>query len=101
MYFSEPIKLSDSVILLSNDFMKDTPLQRYLRVTEPNNILGKKSTAIFALHLLLFPDKISSFSGKVASHKSIERKTMKRGTKLDIEKGRNRNRACTKNKNDV
>lgn len=48
-----------------------------------SNILGKKSTAIFAFHLLLFQDKISSFSGKVASHKPVERKTTKRGTKLD------------------
>ena len=97
------------MILLSNDFREDRSLRRFIleiltnpaRVTKRTNILGKKPTAIFALHLLLFPDKISSFSDKVASHKSIKRKTIKRGTKLDIEKGRNRNSACTKNKNDV
>ena len=83
---------SSEPIMLSKDFRKDRSLQRYpiLEIlTNPatdikySNISGKKSTAIFAFHLLLFQDKISSFSGKVASRKPVERKTTKRGTKLD------------------
>ena len=104
--------------LLSNDFRKGRPLQRYFileiltnpaKVTnkKPTNILGKNPEPL-SLFNYSYPssDKISSLSGKLASHKSTEKRTIKRGTKLDIEKERNRNWftekkiglcACTKN----
>ena len=45
----------------------------------------KKSTANFSLHLLLFPDKISSLPGKLAS-RIFMRKAKKWAAKLDLEK---------------
>lgn len=56
---------------------------------------GEKSTANFAIDLLLFADLFCPLPGKLASHSSTERKTVKWPKKLIIKreaKGESRDR---------
>ena len=79
------------ITLVSKEFRKDRSLHRYhiLEIlTNPASVTGK-FTAIFTGHLLLLPEKISPFPGKLTSLCSMKKKDNK-VAKKEIQKERPR-----------